>query len=66
MAHFAAVGRLLEKNPNLPLRITFVVEGEEEIGSKNFKTFLLANKEKLRGDFVFLSDTGIPNRTRWW
>jgi acetylornithine deacetylase/succinyl-diaminopimelate desuccinylase-like protein len=61
MAHFAAVGRLLEKDPNFPLRITFVVEGEEEIGSKNFKTFLLANKEKLRGDFVFLSDTGIPN-----
>lgn len=61
MVHFAAVGRLLEKNPNLPLRITFVVEGEEEIGSKNFKTFLKANQEKLRGDFVFLSDTGIPN-----
>ncbi|HEX2901720.1 MAG TPA: M20/M25/M40 family metallo-hydrolase, partial [Bacteroidia bacterium] len=61
MVHLTAVGRLLEKNPNLPLRITFVVEGEEEIGSKNFKTFLLANKEKLQGDFVFLSDTGIPN-----
>jgi acetylornithine deacetylase/succinyl-diaminopimelate desuccinylase-like protein len=61
MAHLAAVARLLEKNPNLPLRLTFVVEGEEEIGSKHFKEFLLANKEKLRGDFVFLSDTGIPN-----
>lgn len=61
MVHFAAVARLLEKNPNLPLRITFMVEGEEEIGSKNFKAFLLANKEKLRADFVFLSDTGIPN-----
>lgn len=61
MVHFAAVARLLEKDPNLPLRITFVVEGEEEIGSKNFKSFLLANKEKLRADFVFLSDTAIPN-----
>jgi acetylornithine deacetylase/succinyl-diaminopimelate desuccinylase-like protein len=61
MVHIAAVARLLEKNPNLPLRITFVVEGEEEIGSRNFKSFLLANKEKLRGDFVFLSDTGIPS-----
>jgi acetylornithine deacetylase/succinyl-diaminopimelate desuccinylase-like protein len=61
MVHFAAVARLLEKDPNLPLRITFVVEGEEEIGSKNFKTFLLANKEKLRADFVYLSDTAIPN-----
>jgi acetylornithine deacetylase/succinyl-diaminopimelate desuccinylase-like protein len=55
------VARLLEKNPHLPLRITFVVEGEEEMGSKNFKTFLLANKEKLRGDLVYLSDTGIPS-----
>jgi acetylornithine deacetylase/succinyl-diaminopimelate desuccinylase-like protein len=61
MVHMAAVARLLEKNPQLPLRITFVVEGEEEIGSKNFKTFLLANKEKLRGDFVYFSDTGIPS-----
>ena len=60
MVHIAAVARLLEKNPAVPLRITFVVEGEEEIGSKNFKTFLLENKEKLRGDFVYLSDTGIP------
>src|SRR4051812_21460206 len=60
MVHIAAVARLLEKNPNLPLRLTFVVEGEEEIGSKNFKTFLMANKEKLRGDFVYFSDTGIP------
>jgi len=61
MVHLAAVANLLAKNPNLPLRITFVVEGEEEIGSKNFKSFLLANQEKLRADFVFLSDTGIPN-----
>jgi len=61
MVHIAAVARLLEKTPELPLRITFVVEGEEEIGSKNFKTFLLENKQKLRGDFVYLSDTGIPS-----
>ncbi len=61
MVHIAAVTRLLEKHPNLPLRITFVVEGEEEMGSKHFKEFLLANKEKLRGDFVYLSDTGIPS-----
>ncbi len=61
MVHIAAVARVLEKNPNLPLRITFVVEGEEEIGSKNFKTFLQQNKEKLRADFIYLSDTGSPS-----
>ncbi|MCF7760778.1 MAG: M20/M25/M40 family metallo-hydrolase, partial [Cephaloticoccus sp.] len=62
MAHITAVGRLLEKEPDLPLRITFVIEGEEEIGSKNFKSFLRQHRDKLAGaDFVFLSDTGIPN-----
>ncbi len=59
LVHITAVARLLEKNPNLPLRLTFVVEGEEEIGSKNFKTFLKENKEKLRGDFIYMSDNGI-------
>jgi acetylornithine deacetylase/succinyl-diaminopimelate desuccinylase-like protein len=59
LVHITAVARLLEKNPALPLRITFVVEGEEEIGSKNFKTFLKENKEKLRGDFIYMSDNGI-------
>jgi acetylornithine deacetylase/succinyl-diaminopimelate desuccinylase-like protein len=62
MAHLAGVGTLLESDPGLPLRITFVIEGEEEVGSKNFKTFLKQHRAKLAGaDFVFLSDTGIPN-----
>lgn len=59
MVHITAVARLLENNPNLPLRITFVVEGEEEIGSKNFKTFLMENKHRLNGDFIYMSDNGI-------
>lgn len=59
MVHITAVGRLLEKNPNLPLRITFVVEGEEEIGSKHFKEFLTENKHRLNGDFIYMSDNGI-------
>jgi acetylornithine deacetylase/succinyl-diaminopimelate desuccinylase-like protein len=62
MAHVTAVGRLLEAEPDLPLNITFVIEGEEEIGSQNFKSFLQQHSDKLAGaDFVFLSDTGIPN-----
>ena len=59
LVHITAVARLLEKNPNLPLRLTFVVEGEEEIGSKNFKNFLKEHKDKLRGDFIYMSDNGI-------
>jgi len=61
LVHITAVAQLLEKQPDLPLNITFVVEGEEEIGSKNFKSFLKANKHRLDGDFIFMSDTGIPS-----
>src|SRR5690606_37514645 len=33
MANIAAVAEALEENPNLPLRFTFMIEGEEEMGS---------------------------------
>jgi acetylornithine deacetylase/succinyl-diaminopimelate desuccinylase-like protein len=59
MVHIAATARLLEKNPRLPLNLTFVVEGEEEIGSKHFKDFLRENKHRLDGDFIFMSDNSI-------
>ncbi len=60
MTHIAAVGRLLEKNPRLPLRITFMIEGEEEIGSPSFLPFLESHRQPLKADLVFLSDTGLP------
>lgn len=60
MTHIAAVGRLLERRPDLPLRITFMIEGEEETGSPSFLPFLEKYKDRLKADFVYLSDTGIP------
>ncbi len=60
MTHIAAVGRLLEQNPRLPLRITFLIEGEEETGSPSFLPFLEKYHHRLKADLVFLSDTGIP------
>jgi acetylornithine deacetylase/succinyl-diaminopimelate desuccinylase-like protein len=60
LVHVAAVAKLLAAEPNLPLRITFLIEGEEEIGSPSFQPFLEQYREKLKADFVFLSDTGIP------
>jgi len=62
MANIAAVARLLEKNPRIPLRITFLIEGEEEMGSPSFPAFLEKFKDRLkRADFVYLSDTALPN-----
>ncbi|MDB6126256.1 MAG: peptidase [Verrucomicrobia bacterium] len=61
MTHLTAVGQLLEENPALPLRITFLIEGEEEMGSPSFLPFLQKYQERLKkADLVFLSDTGIP------
>jgi len=62
LVHVAAVARLLEKDPQLPLRITFMIEGEEEMGSPSFPGFLEKYQSELRqADFVYLSDTGIPS-----
>src|SRR3984893_15647478 len=48
---------------SLPLDITIVIEGEEEVGSKNFVPFLEANKADLKADFALVCDTGMwdPN-----
>jgi len=47
----------------LPLDVTIVIEGEEEIGSKNFVPFLEENKADLKADFALVCDTGMwdPN-----
>lgn len=60
IVHMAALARALKKNPNLPLRITYLIEGEEEIGSPSFRKFLEDGKDRLQGDFLLVSDTGSP------
>lgn len=62
VANIAAVARLLAKNPSLPLRVTFLIEGEEEVGSPSFPSFLEQYRNRLlQADFVFLSDTGLES-----
>lgn len=61
LVHLAAATNLLTREPELPLRITFLIEGEEEIGSPSFEDFLDRHQSRLGGDFVLLSDTGSPN-----
>jgi acetylornithine deacetylase/succinyl-diaminopimelate desuccinylase-like protein len=48
---------------SLPIRITLLLEGEEEVGSPNLDTFIAANREALAADVALISDTGMWDRT---
>jgi acetylornithine deacetylase/succinyl-diaminopimelate desuccinylase-like protein len=41
----------------LPVNLTFLIEGEEEIGSKNLERFVTARKADLKADIAVVSDT---------
>ncbi len=60
MVHMAALARVLRDIPDYPIHITYLIEGEEEIGSPSFRGFLEEHKNKLRGDLLLVSDTGSP------
>jgi acetylornithine deacetylase/succinyl-diaminopimelate desuccinylase-like protein len=48
---------------SLPLDVTVLLEGEEEVGSKNFVPFLAANKDEFKADFALVCDTGMWDPT---
>jgi acetylornithine deacetylase/succinyl-diaminopimelate desuccinylase-like protein len=43
----------------LPVDVTFVIEGEEESGSKHLPGWLSAHKQDLAGDVALICDTGM-------
>ncbi len=59
-AHLKAVEAYLKTNTELPCHLTFVIEGEEEVGSRNLSPFLKAHRAELKCDAVVISDTGMP------
>lgn len=56
-----AVEAMLRKDGKLPVNVKFLFEGEEEIGSPNFKKFLDKNKELLHTDFAVTADDAQYN-----
>ncbi len=64
LAHLKAVEAYLKTNTELPCDITFVIEGEEEVGSKSLGTFLKEHREELHCDAVVISDTGMPGKNQ--
>lgn len=60
LAHLNAVEACLKTGTKLPVDLTFVIEGEEEVGSGHLAPFLREHRRALDVDAVVISDTGIP------
>ena len=61
LAHLKAVEAYLKTGTELPCDITFVLEGEEEVGSKSLAGFLREHRSELSCDAIVISDTGMPS-----
>jgi len=50
----------IKANSTFPVNLIFTIEGEEEVGSPQFETFIRAHRDELRGfgvvDFDFMQD----------
>jgi acetylornithine deacetylase/succinyl-diaminopimelate desuccinylase-like protein len=57
--HLWAARAWLATAGRLPLNVRYVIEGEEEAGSPNFKAWLEANRERLAADLIVVTDTGF-------
>lgn len=57
--HIKSVASYLQTNTELPVNVTFILEGEEEIGSPNLVPFIKDNRDLLACDMVLISDTAM-------
>lgn len=46
-------------NNELPCNVKFMIEGEEEVGSRSLDAFVKENRSKLANDVILISDTGM-------
>ncbi|WP_332021738.1 M20/M25/M40 family metallo-hydrolase, partial [Kaistella sp.] len=56
--HVKAFEAMMKTN-TLPCNVKFILEGEEEVGSKSLEGFVKQNTEKLACDTILISDTHI-------
>ena len=61
IVHISALHKVLSEQPDLALNITYVIEGEEEMGSPSMPKFFDRYADRLsKADMMFVSDTGSP------
>ncbi len=67
-AQLGAIEAYLKTQGRLPVNIKMLVEGEEEVGSKNLMGFFKKYKDKIKADVIVVNDTenlevGLPSIT---
>lgn len=60
-AHLKAVEAYLKTVTELPCDLTFLIEGEEEVGSKHLGEVLTRHRKEFACKAVVISDTGMPD-----
>ena len=61
IVHIGALHKVLSEQADLALNITYVIEGEEEMGSPSMPKFFDRYADRLsKADMMFVSDTGSP------
>ena len=59
LTHVKAVETLLKTEGRLPVNVKFVIEGEEEVGSRHLPPFLKEQRELLQADLLVISDSSM-------
>ncbi|MCC7186372.1 MAG: dipeptidase [Acidobacteria bacterium] len=60
--HFKAIEAHMKQQGRLPVNIRVIIEGEEEVGSKNLDNFIKEHKASLGADVVVISDSAMFDR----
>lgn len=58
ITHLSVCEMLRDLDSEINVGVTVFIEGEEEIGSPNFVSFLNENREKLKADLIVVADSG--------
>lgn len=61
-SHVKAVEAYLKTHTPLPVNVTFLIEGEEEVGSEALMTFCKRHARQLRADYIIISDSGMYSK----
>lgn len=57
-----ALKKMKEERGTFPLNLKWLIEGEEEMGSKNLPSLLEKHKDQLKADHLAIVDCGIPDK----